>query len=379
VGTTYQYVVAGSGLTGSVIARLLTDAGRRVLVVERRAGIGGNVADAVFEGIRYNRFGPHYFRTSSTRVWNFMSRFGEFYRYEARVQAIVDGRHEQWPITGSYIRRVAGTDWAPARTTGPPAHFEDAVLRRMPRAAYDRFVREYTEKQWDTSPRLLDATLARRIEIRANDDPRLTPCHRYQGLPRAGYDAIMTRMLAGIDLQLGVDYLAERDYLRPSGTLIFTGGIDEYFGYTLGRLGYRGQQRDLVYDGSLMTAHPAAQVNTPQHASGPGIRTIEWKHLAESPVPLRRRGTLLTRETPRWATDPDSREYPVPDAANAALYARYRSLADTLDDVVICGRLGEYRYLDMDQAIARAMLVAKWLLSSGGTPRRLCRAAASPC
>ena len=269
MGAPYQYVVAGSGLTGSVIARLLTDAGRRVLVLERRPEIGGNVADAVCEGIRFNRFGPHYFRTGSARVWNFMSRFGEFYRYEAHVKAVVDGRHEQWPVAESYIRRVAGAHWAPPKAAGPPAHFEDAVLRRMPLAAYDRFVRQYTEKQWDISPRLLDATLARRVEVRPDGDPRLTG-HRYQGLPREGYSTLMTRMLSGIDVELGVDYLAEHDRLRASGGHVFTGGIDEYFGYALGRLRYRGQRRDFLYDRSLMTAQPAAQVNTPQHASGPG-------------------------------------------------------------------------------------------------------------
>jgi UDP-galactopyranose mutase len=360
----YRHIVVGAGLTGSVIARLLADAGRRVLVVERRAHIGGNVADALHpSGIRHNLHGPHYFRTSSRRVWNFVTRFSAFEPYAACVKALVDGRHESWPVTASYIRRVA-SDWRPPESTNPPLHFEDAVLRRMPRAVYECFVRDYTEKQWGCPPRMLSVSLARRVEVRAGNDPRLTPRHRFQGLPRDGYHAFVARMLDGIPVETSADFLDCRDAFRGTGLTIFTGGIDEYFGYSSGRLAYRCQRRDYVYHEGAVRAQPVAQVNTPQHADGPAIRSVEWKHLAADRRVRERPGTLVTSERPHSAEVPDEREYPMPDVANTALYARYRHAARAERDVLICGRLGEYRYLDMDQAIGRAMVLACRILSA---------------
>lgn len=363
----YDHVVVGSGLTGGVIARLLSDAGRRVLLVERRRQIGGNVADAVHpSGIRYNTHGPHYFRTSSRRIWEFVSRFAEFYPYEARLRALVDGREEQWPVSGEYIRRTTGGGWKPEEhTREPAANFEAAVLRKMPAHAYTHFVRDYTEKQWGRPASSLSASLAARIQVRHDDDPRLTPRHIYQGLPREGYSALVTRLTAGIDIELGTAYEDVGGLIRARGTTVFTGAIDEYFGFVLGRLEYRAQQRETVYEPGHDRVQSVAQMNLPQHASGPAIRSVEWTHLLEPAARARVRGTLVTREVPRAARQTDDAEYPVPDATNAALYERYRALAAGLPDVVFCGRLGEYRYLDMDQAIGRAMLMARRLLATG--------------
>ena len=357
-----DYVVVGSGLTGAVIARLLADAGRDVLVVDRRSHLGGNVHDAAGDGgIRVHTYGPHYFRTNSEPVWRFVSRFADFYRYEAVLASYVDGRHERWPVAAEYIRRTVGEGWQPA-FSGTPANFEEASLAMMPESVYRSFVKGYTEKQWGVPAAALSAELAGRFEVRADDDPRLKR-HRHQGIPVGGYAKLMRGMLDGLPVQLGRDYLEERSSFRWRRALVFTGPIDEYFGFSLGRLHYRGQERSHTYLPDVARHQPFGQVNNPDPGAGPHVRTIEWTHLLSEEERARVRGTLLTRETPKTPTDPDEYEYPFPDDANKSLYRRYRNEANAVPGLLVCGRLGEYRYYDMDQAIARAMLLAKRLLA----------------
>lgn len=362
-----DYVVVGSGLTGAVIARQLADAGREVIVLERRSHLGGNVHDHCHpSGIRIHTYGPHYFRTSSERIWEFATRFGDFFRYEACIQSEVDGRLENWPIAASYIRRVVGPAWKP-EFTGTPTNFEEAALSLMPRIVYEKFVKEYNEKQWGVPARQLAAELCRRFDVRHDDDPRLKPDKRYQGIPVLGYAAWMASMLKGIPVILNFDYLRHRHEVQARHWLIYTGPIDEYFNFDLGRLLYRGQQRFHTYYHDWDFVQPVGQVNNPQHASGPHIRTLEWKHMMPSEYASRIRGTVVTREVPWTPQNPGDYEYPFPDRANAELYAAYRARADWLDRVLICGRLGEYRYYDMDQAIARALVHGESLLRASST------------
>lgn len=354
-----DFLVVGSGLTGATIARLLHDAGQSVLVVERRGIVGGNVADGVHPcGIRMSLHGPHYFRTSCAALWSFVNRFARFTPFEAVVKSRVDGELENWPIAGSYIRRTVGRDWTPRRRIGAPGNFEEAALALMPRVIYERFVKGYTQKQWGVPAAALGAELCRRFDVRADDDPRLTPDKKHQGIPSAGYSRMLARMLAGIPLELNCDYLRERGAFAPGRLVIFTGPIDAYFDYALGRLAYRGQRRRTWFDPARELAQPVGQVNEPDDAT-PIIRTIEWKHMLPPLLAARLRGTLLTTEEPFTPTDEDQFEYPFPDPANQALYRQYRELADADPRVLICGRLGEYRYYDMDQAIARAQLLAR--------------------
>ena len=161
---TADYVVVGSGLTGAVIARSLRDAGRDVVVVERREHLGGNVHDHLhFSGIRIHTYGPHYFRTNSDALWAFVTRFAEFYPYVAELRSEVDGVAEQWPIAASYIRRTVGDKWTPA-FVGTPTNFEEASLAMMPEPVYRKFVKGYTEKQWGVPAHTLSAELAKRFE-----------------------------------------------------------------------------------------------------------------------------------------------------------------------------------------------------------------------
>ena len=273
-----EYLVVGSGLTGAVIARTLVDAGHRVLVVDRRAHLGGNVHDHVHaSGIRIHTYGPHYFRTNDDGLWAFVNRFARFYPYEAALQSLVDGRHENWPIAGSYIRRVIGESWAP-EFRGRPENFEEASLAMMPRLVYEKFVKGYTEKQWGVPARALAAELAKRFDVRDDDEPRLMR-HRYQGIPEDGYAGLMRAMLTGIPVLLNVDYLRHRAEFSASHRLVFTGPIDEYFDFDHGRLTYRGQRREHEYLPDVDCAQPCGQVNNPDPANGPHIRTLEWKHM----------------------------------------------------------------------------------------------------
>jgi len=356
-----DYFIVGSGLTGAVIARMLVDAGRRVQVVDRRAHAGGNVHDHMHaSGIRIHTYGPHYFRTNDDELWAFVNRFSPFYTYEAALKSWVDGRFENWPIAGSYIRRTIGESWKP-EFTGKPANFEEAALSLMPRLIYEKFVKGYSEKQWGVPARQLSADLVKRFDVREDDEPRLMR-HKYQGIPTKGYAGLMGAMLGGISVTLGCDYLKHRGEFRPTRTTVFTGPIDEYFGFDLGRLVYRGQRREHDYRADVAWAQPCGQVNNPDPANGPHIRTLEWKHMMPAGEVAGVEGTVLTRETTVTPADPNDFEYPFPDETNARLYRAYRERAESLRDVLICGRLGEYRYYDMDQAIARAQLLAKRLL-----------------
>jgi UDP-galactopyranose mutase len=351
-----DYLVIGSGLTGATIARCLADEGREVLVTDRRGHMGGNVHDHCHaSGIRIHTYGPHYFRTNSEAIWEFVTRFAAFDPYQPALKAWVDGRYENWPIAGSYIRRTVEANWKPS-FCGIPENFEQASLAMMPTPIYDKFVRGYTEKQWGVPPFELSSALAKRFDIREDDEPRLMR-HKYQGIPRNGYASFMQNLLAGIPVTLNYDYLLRRDELKAKKALIFTGPIDEFFQFRLGRLKYRGQRRTHEYIPEVDFVQPCGQVNNPQHTGGPHIRTLEWKHMMPAVYARQIRGTVLTREVSETPSDPDHYEYPFPDETNARLYRQYRTLADSIPDLMICGRLGEYRYYDMDQAIGRAMML----------------------
>lgn len=355
---TYDYVIVGSGLTGAVLARLLTDAGRSVVVLDRRYHCGGNVHDFKHaSGIRVHTYGPHYFRTNSDSLWEFVNRFSSFYSYEARIRTFVDGQHEHWPVTRSYIERLLGDIWNTG-FDGQPQNFEEASLSMMPREIYDRFVRGYSQKQWGVDPRQLSAELARRFDVREDNETRLCR-HKYQGIPVSGYAGLMTSMLDGIPLVLDCDFLKRQDEFEYRFGLIYTGPIDEFFNYRFGKLKYRGQKRIHSFHGDQDYIQPCGQVNYPDPSDGDHIRSLEWKHMMAASELAGVRGTLLTREVTVTPTDPNRYEYPFPDTVNAELYRKYRALADSIPDLLICGRLGEYRYFDMDQAIARAFVLAE--------------------
>ena len=363
-----DYVIVGSGLTGATIARTLADHGLDVVVVERRPHLGGNVHDQFHEsGIRIHTYGPHYFRTSSDRIWTHVRRFADFYRFEAVLMSLVDDRLENWPVQSSYIERTVGPSWTPGHC-GRAMNFEEASLKMMPPVVYRKFVQGYTAKQWGVDPRALQPELAGRFDVRSDGDVRLKSS-RYQGIPVGGYAAFMARMLEGIRVFPNLDYLNHRDEFPARTLSIFTGPVDEYFGFDLGKLTYRGQRRSHEFIADLAWRQPVPQINYPDTAI-PQIRTIEWKHMLEPEAAASVTGTVITHETPYTPSNPGDYEYPFPDLANRTLYLKYRERADSHDRLLVCGRLGEFRYFDMDQAIGRALTIADRILR-GHSSRQL--------
>lgn len=354
-----DYLIIGSGLTGGTIARLLHDRGYKVLVIERRSHLGGNIFDYTHEsGIRIHKYGPHYFRTSSEEIWKFVNRFASFYKYIASVKSLVDGQYENWPIAASYIRAHIGDQWEPS-FKGNPGNFEEAALAIMPAQVYEKFVRGYSYKQWGVDLRNISCELIKRFDVRLDDDERLMPRHKYQGLPEGGYSNFIKELFAGIPVLLNTDYNKHREQFPFNKMLIYTGAIDEYFNFDIGKLKYRSQERKHIYLPKTNYHQPYVQINNPSLNNGAHIRTIEWKYLMKDDELTNTRGTVITKETTKTPNNSNDYEYPFPNSENIALYKKYRERSDQISKLLICGRLGEYKYYDMDQAIGRAFLLLR--------------------
>ncbi|MFT4153269.1 FAD-dependent oxidoreductase [Parafilimonas sp.] len=357
-----DFVIVGAGLTGSTIARFLADHNQDVIILDRKDHPAGNVYDYRHEcGAMVHKYGPHYFRCGSEKIWNFLNRFTAFYNWPATIRSKVDGACLNWPVTRDYIEKIAGKNWEKGLFKGDPSNFEEACLAKMPRQLYELFVKGYTEKQWGVKAASLDKELAVRITINKPNIQTLTPGYKWNALPRNGYTEMVRNMIDGIPLQLKTDYLQNRNTVVAKKMLVFTGPIDEFFDYKYGKLKYRGQNRHIEYLENTEQYQPCIQVNYP-NIEDPRIRTIEWKHLMHPDEKDDVKGTLLTHETPFTPEDPVNFEYPFPDRENKQLYEQYKAESQKLHNVLICGRLGEYRYYDMDQAVGRAMKLAYEIL-----------------
>jgi UDP-galactopyranose mutase len=361
-----DFVIVGSGLTGSTIARILADHDQDVVLLDRKEHIGGNVYDYRHEsGAMIHKYGPHYFRCGSEKIWNFLNRFTDFYDWAAVIQSNVNDEYLNWPVNQDYIEQIAGKDWK--LFEGEPANFEEACLAKMPRQLYELFIKGYTEKQWGIKATVLDKELAGRITINKSNVNTLTPNHRWNAIPRNGYTEMVKNLIADLPIELEFDYLKNKETVLANKMLVFTGPIDEFFNYKHGKLKYRSQNRKIEYLENTQQFQPCVQVNYPD-SNDPRIRTIEWKHLMPPEEKIKVKGTVLTHETPFTPESSNQYEYPFPDKINKHLYEKYRLEADHLENVLVCGRLGEYRYYDMDQAIGRAMMLANGILQKYEIP-----------
>jgi UDP-galactopyranose mutase len=354
----YDYLIVGAGFAGSVIAeRLAVGLGKRVLLIDRREHVGGNAYDYHdAAGVMVHRYGPHIFHTNSQRIVDYLSQFTEWRAYEHRVLAQVDEHLVPIPINLTTLNTLYGLSLTPAQAEvflserAEPVEAihtsEDVVINQIGRELYEKFFRGYTRKQWGLDPGDLDKSVTSRIPTRTSDDDRYFT-DTFQMMPLDGYTRMFERMLdhPNIDLLLNTDFKAIRESVFYRH-LIYCGPIDEYFDYQLGRLPYRS----LRFQHETLQQHqyqPVAVVNYPDERV-PYTRITEYKYLTGQDHPL----TSISYEFPCDEGDP---YYPIPCPENAELYRRYRGLSDETANVTFLGRLGTYKYYNMDQVVGQAL------------------------
>ena len=386
----YDYLIVGAGLFGSVFAREAADAGRRVLVIDRRGNIGGNVYTEEREGITVHKYGAHIFHTNDQRVWEYVNRFASFNsfincpkaNYRGEIYSLpfnMNTFHEMWGVTTAEEARaiIAKQVSAEKLKTSEPANLEEQALVLVGRDIFEKLVKGYTEKQWGRPCRELPAFIIKRLPLRFTYDNNYFNA-LYQGIPKGGYTKLVENLLKGIEVRLGYEYAGGE--IRPMGIhaearaakdfctreisakkIVYTGPIDAYFNYQMGALKYRSLRFESEWL-DIPCFQNTAVVNYTDPET-PWTRIIEHKHFEDSPgggsgCEIRKANlpyTIITREfSAEWkaGTEPF---YPVNDEENDRLYRAYSEMAGRESNVIFGGRLAEYRYYDMDQVIAAAL------------------------
>lgn len=357
----YDYLVVGAGLAGAVFAREAVRAGKKVLVVEKRPHIGGNLYTEEQAGICVHRYGAHIFHTNDPKIWAYVNQFAEFRHFINSPIANYHGKlyslpfnmytfYQMWGVTTpqeaaeiiEMQRRMAGIK--------VPKNLEEQAISLVGRDIYEKLIKGYTEKQWGRPCTMLPAFIIRRLPVRFTFNNNYFDA-QYQGIPPNGYTSMIAAMLDGAELCLGVDYLSRRKQWNAD-RIVFTGPIDAYFHFCFGPLEYRSLQFETEvleqpnYQGNAVVNYTDAET--------PWTRIIEHKHFAFGTQPK----TVITREYSVEWTPQEEAFYPVNDSKNAVLYHRYAELAEKESGTIFAGRLGEYRYYDMDAVIARMLALA---------------------
>ncbi|MDO5121177.1 MAG: UDP-galactopyranose mutase, partial [Erysipelotrichaceae bacterium] len=354
----YDYLIVGSGLCGAVFAREAVKAGKKVLVVEKRSHVGGNIYTKEVEGINVHEYGAHIFHTNNKEVWQYVNQYAEFNRYTNSPVANYHGELYSLPFNMYTFNKMWGVVTpqeaadkieAQKKEAGitEPKNLEEQAISLVGTDIYEKLVKGYTEKQWGRPCTELPAFIIKRLPVRLTFDNNYFNA-LYQGIPIGGYTAMIEKMLDGIEVRLDTDYLQNREELDALAEKIFyTGPIDAYFNYELGYLQFRSVRFETeVLD---MPNYQGNAVINYTDRETPYTRIIEHKHFEFGTQPK----TVISREySSEWKFG-DEPFYPVNDDRNSKLYSEYRALADQKDNVIFGGRLGEYKYYDMDQAVAR--------------------------
>ena len=369
----YDYLVVGAGLTGAVFARQMTDAGKKVLVIDRRPHVGGNAYTEKREGIHIHRYGAHIFHTNDAEVWAYVNRFAKFNRFTNSPVANYHGEMYSLPFNmytfnrmwGVRTPREAAEKIAEQRKeiTGPPRNLEEQAISLVGRDIYEKLVKGYTEKQWGRDCRELPAFIIRRLPVRLTWDNNYFNA-LYQGIPIGGYTRLAENMLRGIEVWLNQDYLADREAWNAlAEKVIYTGSIDGFFDFSLGHLAYRSVR----FETELLDM-PSFQGNAVVNYTDretPWTRIIEhkWFQFGKDDEGRDLPKTIISREYSAEWKPGDEPCYPVNDERNTNLLRAYQDLAGRQQKVIFAGRLGEYKYYDMDQAVAAALALSERELS----------------
>ena len=359
----YDYLVVGSGLFGAVFARQATDAGKTVLVIDKRPNVAGNVYTEKVEGINFHKYGAHIFHTNNTEVWNYVNRFATFNRFTNSPVANYKGELYSMPFNMYTFNKMWGVvtpEEAAAKIeeqkkeiTGEPRNLEEQAISLVGRDIYEKLVKGYTEKQWGRDCKELPAFIIKRLPVRLTFDNNYFNA-LYQGIPIGGYTKLVENLLDGIEVQLNVDYLVDRaKWDAIAEKVVYTGAIDAFFNYSLGNLEYRSVRfENEVLD--IPNFQGNAAVNYTDRET-PWTRIIEhkWFEFGKDENGNDLPKTIISREYSSEWKPGDEPYYPVNDEKNGALYKEYRALADQEGKVIFGGRLGEYKYYDMDAVIAR--------------------------
>ena len=361
----YDYLVVGAGLSGAVFAHEARQAGKRVLVIDKRAHRGGNVYCEETEGIRVHKYGAHIFHTDNKEVWDYVNRLAEFNRYTNSPLARYGDKLYNLPFNMNTFYQLWGVK-TPAEAKAKiaeeraayahikePANLEEQALTLCGKDIYTRLIKGYTEKQWGRAATELPAFIIKRVPFRFTFDNNYFN-DAYQGIPKGGYNVLVDALLEGIEVRLDADYFKNREaWDAMANKVFFTGCIDEFFGYRCGRLEYRSlrfEHRRLDvedFQGNAVVNYTAGDV--------PYTRVIEHKHFEYGTQPT----TVVTYEYPDTFAPGKEPYYPVNDSRNSEMYAQYRELAARQDKVLFGGRLAQYTYADMDDTVAAALELAR--------------------
>ncbi len=364
----YDYLIVGSGLFGSVFAHEMAQADKKCLVIERREHTGGNIYCEERDGINIHRYGAHIFHTDDKAVWDYVNKFVEFNNYVNSPVANYKGELYNLPFNmntfsklwGVVTPQQAAEKIAAQRgaVTGEPKNLEEQAISLVGTDIYTKLIKGYTEKQWGRSCTELPAFIIKRLPVRYTFDNNYFN-DRYQGIPIGGYNRLTEALLEGIEVRLGIDFNERKDEYRDCAEkIVYTGPIDAYFGYSLGRLEYRGLRFETE---RLEEAnHQGVAVMNYTDRETPYTRVIEHKHFEFGTQPV----TYVTKEHPSDWKPGQEAYYPVNDAKNQELYARYAELAKSEKNVIFGGRLAEYKYYDMDDVIASALTMVRHVLNS---------------